>query len=314
MYRDKTVGVVVPAFNEELQIGKVIETMPTYVDKVYIVDDHSTDNTSKIILSYNDDRITLIRHSKNSGVGAAVVTGYKLALHDDMDLIAVMDGDNQMDPDELPKLLDPVVDGRFDYTKGDRLSRLDLKKGMSRWRRFGNFLLTQLTRISSGYWNIQDPQNAYAVISKQTLKKLNLDEVYPRYGYLNDLLFRLNLIGARIHNVQIPARYGNEKSKIKYGQYIRKVSMLLLNNFISRIVNNYIFPRVKVVGISYVIGLILLFTGTFTILISGVMRALFTIGFYSTLVGIFLFIISMIIDAHGQNKKSEKLVQLRLSK
>ncbi|MTI83707.1 MAG: glycosyltransferase family 2 protein [Firmicutes bacterium] len=307
MYRDKAMGVVVPAYNEELLIDKVIETMPDYVDKVYVVDDCSTDNTSQVVQHFNGSRIQLTRHKENSGVGAAIITGYKQALQDGIDLIAVMAGDNQMDPDELPKLLDPVVDGRADYTKGDRLSRHELKRGMSKWRRFGNFLLTQLTRISSGYWALQDPQNGYAVISKEALAKLDLSKIYPQYGYCNDLLVRLNVLGLRVVDIAIPARYGDEKSKIIYGKYIRKVSLLLLNNFIWRIINKYLFPQLKIVGLSYTVGLSMLLVGILVLFASGVMKSLFAIGGYIIFSGIVMTIFSMFVDAYEQGKKPFRL-------
>ncbi|KUO53569.1 MAG: hypothetical protein APF76_12230 [Desulfitibacter sp. BRH_c19] len=240
MYKGKTIGVVVPAYNEELLIGRVIETMPAYVDMIYIVDDCSFDNTVETVQNYIDPKVILIRHSTNKGVGAAIVTGYKQALIDNLDLIAVMAGDNQMDPMELPKLLGPLVEGKADYCKGDRLSKAHLTVGMSNWRKFGNFLLTRLTRISSGFRNLQDPQNGYTVMSRESLLKLDLDDIYPRYGYCNDILVKLNVLGLRVMDVQIPARYGNEKSKIKYGSFIGKVSVLLLRNFIWRIKKKYI--------------------------------------------------------------------------
>lgn len=242
MYRDKSVGVVVPAYNEELLIAKVIETMPDYVDKIYVTDDCSTDQTYRTAESINEPRLKLTHHPINKGVGAAIVTGYKQALNDEMDIAAVMAGDNQMDPAELSKLLDPLTEGIADYSKGDRLSKSELTIGMSRWRKFGNKLLTGLTRISSGYRMIQDPQNDYTAITKETLRRLDLDKIYPRYGYCNDMLVKLNVIGAKVMDVQIPARYNDEKSKIKYGNYIRKVSLLLLRNFVWRIAKQYILP------------------------------------------------------------------------
>ncbi len=243
MYRDKTVGVVVPAYNEELFIAKVIETIPDYVDRIYITDDCSTDRTYNVAEEFiNGSRLKLTRHPVNKGVGAAIVTGYKQALNDETDIIAVMAGDNQMDPAELSKLLDPIADGIADYSKGDRLSDPALTAGMSGWRKFGNKILTGLTRVSSGYYKLQDPQNGYTAISKKTLRRLNLDKIYPGYGYCNDMLARLNVVGARVTNVRIPARYGDERSKIKYGNYIRKVSFLLLKNFIWRIAKQYILP------------------------------------------------------------------------
>jgi glycosyltransferase involved in cell wall biosynthesis len=243
MYLGKSIGVVVPAYNEELLIAKVIETMPDYVDRIYVIDDCSTDRTFEAAAEYlRDSRLKLTRHLNNEGVGAAIATGYRQALNDEMDITAVMAGDHQMDPLQLLKLLDPLVEGAADYCKGDRLSRSELTKGMSRWRRSGNVMLTRLTRVSSGYWTIQDPQNGYTAITRETLTSLDLNKIYPRYGYCNDLLAKLNVLGAEVRDVQIPARYGEEKSKIRYGSYIRKVSLLLLRNFFWRMTRKYILP------------------------------------------------------------------------
>lgn len=191
MYRDNLIGVVVPAYNEELLISKVIETMPGYVDSIYIIDDCSSDQTFNVASSFDEPRLKLTRHIKNRGVGAAIITGYKQALNDKMDIIAVMAGDNQMDPLQLYKLLDPIVEGTADYCKGDRLSSPELSTGMSSWRKFGNKILTKLTRISSGYSKIQDPQNGYTAISRQALSSINLDKVFHGYGYCNDILTKL---------------------------------------------------------------------------------------------------------------------------
>jgi len=305
MYRGKTVGVVVPAYNESLLIGRVIATIPPYVDKIYVIDDCSTDPTSKVVQSYDDSRVTLTRHKKNKGVGAAIITGYSQALNDEVDLIAVMAGDNQMDPLELTKLLDPLIEGKADYCKGDRLSRPELTRGMSRWRKTGNLLLTKLTRISSGYWNIQDPQNGYTVISRHALLQLELDKVYPRYGYCNDILVKLNVLGLRVMDIKIPARYGEEKSKISYGRYIRKVSLLLFNNFIWRISKTYIQPRLKLLGVSYIIGLTSLMAGLFILLLGLLMHSIFAIGCYITILGTFIFSSSIIFDALSNSNAGE---------
>lgn len=241
MYRGRSIGVVVPAYNEELLIAKVIQTMPDYVDRIYIIDDCSTDRTFKISAGYlSDYRLKLMRHRTNKGVGAAIANGYRQALNDKIDIIAVMAGDHQMDPHQLSKLLDPLVEGAADYCKGDRLSNPALTKGMSRWRRSGNIILTRLTRVSSGYRKLQDPQNGYTAITRETLSHLDLNKIYPRYGYCNDLLAKLNVLGAIVADVSIPARYGEEKSKIKYGSYIRKMSLLIFRNFFWRITHKYI--------------------------------------------------------------------------
>ncbi len=242
MYREHRIAVVVPAYNEELLIGPTLDTMPECVDRVYVVDDCSTDETSAGIRerTARDPRIVPLRHETNSGVGAAIVTGYTAALAEGLDIVAVMAGDNQMDPAFLPKLLDPIIDGKADYAVGNRLVNPEFRKGMSRWRFVGNATLTLLTKIASGYWQLMDPQNGYTAISKRALETIPLDAVYPRYGYCNDILVRLNVYGFRVKNVPHPARYGLERSKIKYSSYIVKLSRLLLKDFLWRMKTKYV--------------------------------------------------------------------------
>ena len=234
------IGVVCPAYNEELLIEETIKGIPKYVDRIYVIDDHSTDRTPEIVKSITDHRIVSVRHEINKGVGAAIVTGYKLALEDKMGIVAVMAGDNQMDPEQLPRLLMPVIEGRADYTKGNRLISKDFRQGMSKWRFLGNAMLTMITKIGSGYWHVMDPQNGYTAISRQALEVINLDSIYPYYGYCNDLLIKLNTFGMRIEDVVMPARYGREKSKIKYSSYIAKVAPMIFRGFLWRLKTKYI--------------------------------------------------------------------------
>lgn len=242
MYREHRIAVVVPAYNEELLIGPTLDTMPGCVDRIYVVDDCSTDQTPARIGEHSarDPRIVSLRHETNSGVGAAIVTGYTAALADGMEIVAVMAGDNQMDPAFLPKLLDPIIDGKADYAVGNRLINPEFRKDMSRWRFFGNAALTLLTKIASGYWQLMDPQNGYTAISRRALETIPLDAVYPRYGYCNDILVRLNVYGFRVKNVPHPARYGLEQSGIRYGRYIVRLSGLLLKDFLWRMKTKYV--------------------------------------------------------------------------
>jgi glycosyltransferase involved in cell wall biosynthesis len=242
LYRDTRVAVVVPAYNEELLIGETLSGIPDFCANVYVVNDCSTDRTREIVDYYasQDPSIIPIHHETNGGVGAAIVSGYKRALADDMQIVAVMAGDNQMDPAFLPDLLDPIVDGKCDYTMGNRLVNQTFRSQMSSWRFFGNALLTLLTKIASGYWQLIDPQNGYTAISARALNGLDLDNVYPRYGYCNDLLVSLNILGFRVVNVPHPARYGLEKSKIRYHTYIVRLSRLLLKDFLRRLQMKYV--------------------------------------------------------------------------
>jgi len=242
MYKNKKIAVVVPAYNEERFIESVIGAIPGLVDKIYIIDDASTDNTQQITsdLASQNGRVVLIRHRVNMGVGAAIASGYRRALEDNIDISVVMAGDHQMDGKYLPNLLAPIIQEKADYAKGNRLSRLTDRKGMSNWRFFGNWVLTVLTKVASGYWKIRDPQNGYAAITRQALEKINLDRLHPQYGYCNDLLVKLGVAGCRVSDVSIPARYGKEKSKLKYGIFITKVSPLLLKCFLWRLRMKYL--------------------------------------------------------------------------
>ncbi len=291
MYKDRTVAVVVPAYNEELLIADTLSSIPDFVDTVYAVNDASSDHTQKIIedISRKDPRVVPIRHEKNQGVGAAIVTGYKQALEDGMHIAVVMAGDNQMDPLVIPSLLDPIVQSRADYTKGNRLLSPEYRKGMSRWRFFGNTVLTFMTKFSSGYWKLMDPQNGYTAISRRALERINLDNIYPRYGYCNDLLVKLNVFGFRVMDVEMPARYGRETSKIRYGPYIGKVSWLLLRDFLYRLRMKYIVLSFHPVVVFYLFGAVLtlfgLGAGLFTIYYVLIMQGpLFIRGVLSLLI------------------------------
>ncbi|WP_410767572.1 glycosyltransferase family 2 protein [Haloferax sp. DFSO60] len=273
MYRGKAIGVVVPAHNEESFIGPVIDTMPAFVDRAYVVDDCSVDGTWNEILEHTEQvttqqvapfatdggqrfesRIVPIRHETQQGRGAAVKTGYRRALDDGMEVIAVMDGDGQMDPDILDTILDPVVSGEADYSVGNRLSSTHHLVGMPPFRLFGNVLLMGLTRISSGYWHIRDPQNGYTAVSAETLRDIDMDDLYDQYGFLNDMLVKLNVHDKRVASVPMPSRYGDEESGIRYSTFIPKLSTLLLRNFIWRLWVKYTKSGVHPVAILYVFG------------------------------------------------------------
>ncbi|WP_306058676.1 glycosyltransferase family 2 protein [Natronococcus wangiae] len=264
MYSGRTIGVVVPAYDEEEFVGEVIETVPEFVDRIYAVDDRSTDGTWDEINRHaaraNGEvratgsergaivanggsalgrRVVPIRHAENRGVGGAIKTGYRQALEDGIDVAAVMAGDGQMDPDHLPSLLDPIVDGEADYAKGNRLVNGDHRGGMPRFRLFGNALLTLLTKVASGYWRTMDPQNGYTAVSSRALEAVDVASMYEDYGYPNDLLVRLNANELRVADVAIPAVYGDEESTIDYTTYVPKVSALLVRTFAWRLARRY---------------------------------------------------------------------------
>lgn len=240
MYRGHTVSVVIPAYNEERLIRNTLTSIPDYVDVYYVIDDCSTDETRSIIAAHPDGRMVPIFHDVNSGVGAAIVSGYKRSRDDGIDVAIVIAGDNQMDPQYFPDLLDPIIDGRCEYSKGDRLVSGEYRTGMSAWRSLGNYMLSFLTKIASGQWHISDPQNGYCAISNKALETIDLDAIYPRYGYCNDLLCQMTIHHLKVRDVPIPARYGEEKSKIRYHTYIPKVSLLLFKLYCKRLKKQYL--------------------------------------------------------------------------
>jgi len=240
MYQGYKLSVVVPAYNEEDLIEATLTGMPDIADRIYVVDDASTDTTRQIIEQFNSGRFCIISNGQNRGVGWAIATGYKKALEENVDIVVVMAGDNQMDAKHLPELLAPIIKGKADYTKGNRLVNIEYRRGMSSWRFCGNRILTLLTKIASGYWKIGDSQNGYTAITGDALKQINLEKLYPRYGYCNDLLVKLNIAGCRVVDVPIPARYGKEESKIKYSLFITTVSCLLLRGLLWRLGMKYI--------------------------------------------------------------------------
>lgn len=245
MYKGKKIAVVVPSYNEERFITMVLNTIPPFVDKIYAVSDGSTDQTLEIAQSIakQNGKITVINRKERGGIGAAVTTGHKKALADGIDVLAVMAGDGEMDPAFLEKVLDPVVEDKADYAKGNRFSIAEHRSGMSTWRVFGNFLLTYLTRIASGYWHVSDPQHGYTAISRETLGKLPLDKICKGYAFENDMLVKLNVIDARVLDIPMPmpasSTASKKYSKIRYRSFIIKTSWLLLKDFVWRIQVKY---------------------------------------------------------------------------
>jgi glycosyltransferase involved in cell wall biosynthesis len=243
MYKGRKIGVAVPAYNEELFIEEVIRTMPAFVDRVYVVDDGSVDGTRRILTRIHDDRLRPIFHGSRRGAGGAMLTGYKAAVQDNMDIIAVMAGDGQMDPAILDKIIDPVADGVADYSKGNRLSSTRHWLGMPPFRLLGNLVLTGLVKVASGYWKVADPLNGYTSISRSALERIPLDSVARGYEFETDLLVKLNVNDARVVNVPMPSRYRGEKSKLVYSRFILRMVRVLAQSFAWRIWTKYLSPQ-----------------------------------------------------------------------
>lgn len=292
MVNKKTVAVVVPCYNEEKQIGMVIETMPEFVDKIIIVNDKSKDNTEYVVKSYinskynyktevllsrskikrnifnraevvlaeyekseidlfieselsnksESDRIILINHLQNGGVGAAIATGYKWAKDNNIDCTAVMAGDGQMDPDELLSICSPVIYDNIDYVKGNRLIHRSALLVIPKVRYLGNSVLSILTKIASGYWHISDTQTGYTAISLRGLQSIRLYDIFKSYGMPNDILVKLNIAMCTLKEVEIKPVYNiGEESKMKISKVIPSISMLLFRSFFKRLYFKYLF-------------------------------------------------------------------------
>lgn len=244
MYKSKSVCVVVPAYNEELLIARTIETMPDFVDRIVVVDDKSRDRTAEIVRELSakaSGRIVLIEHAANQGVGGAIATGYKWARDNHIDATAVMAGDAQMDPEDLPSLLDPVVGGEIDYAKGNRLFTGNAWNTIPKIRYLGNSYLSLLTKIASGYWHVADSQTGYTVINLKALQMLNLDDIYKRYGMPNDMLIKLNVYNLKVRDIPVKPIYNiGEKSNIKMRKVAITIPLLLLKGFLYRMKEKYI--------------------------------------------------------------------------
>lgn len=257
MYKNKSIAVVVPAYKEETQIGKVIETMPEYVDYIVIVDDLSPDRTSEVVKEYqkSNDKIVLLQHEVNQGVGGAIASGYKWTRDNDLDVAVVMAGDGQMDPNALPSIIDPVVNGVADYTKGNRLFTGKAYRKIPKIRYFGNSVLSLLTKIASGYWHIADSQSGYTAINKKALHTIDWDQMYKRYGQPNDLLVRLNLYSFRVRDVPNEAIYNvGEKSGIKVRRVLFTIGWLIVKLFFWRMKEKYIIRDFHPLVFFYALG------------------------------------------------------------
>ena len=205
MFEGKRVAVVIPAYNEEQLIAPTVSGVPEFVDRIFVVDDRSKDGTVAAVRDLNDPRVELIEHERNEGVGGAIITGYRRALAERMDVTAVMAADNQMDPGDLEALVAPVARGEVDYAKANRLFTGQAWQLIPRSRYLGNAVLSLLTKVASGYWHVADSQSGYTAVGLPMLELLDLDRIYRRYGFPNDMLVHLNVWNARVRDFPLAA-------------------------------------------------------------------------------------------------------------
>jgi glycosyltransferase involved in cell wall biosynthesis len=262
MLDGKTVAVVVPAFEEEELVGTTIAGIPAFVDRIFVVDDASPDATVVRARAAGDRRVRVIERESNGGVGAAIVDGYAAALEEGIDVACVMAGDNQMDPSELEAIAGPVVRGEVDYAKANRLFTGQAWQVIPHTRFLGNAVLSFLTKIASGYWHVADSQAGYTAISRESLERLDLDRVYRRYGFPNDMLVHLNVWNARVRDVPSRPVYGvGEQSGIKLRRVVPRISWLLVKGFFWRLKEKYVIRDFHPLVLFYALGLLMTTVG-----------------------------------------------------
>ena len=255
-------GVVIPAYRVEAQIEKVLSGVPAWIETIVVVEDHSPDATAERVEAVGDERITLIRHETNLGVGGAMRSGLQKALELGMDVIVKMDGDDQMDPLYLPQLVQPLIDGAADFTKGNRYSSTPSLQQMPAIRLIGNAGLTFMVKLSSGYWNIFDPANGYVAIRAEVLRRIQLSRLPKRYFFESGFLIELGKLRAVIKDVAIDARYADESSSLSVAHTLITFPPLLLYGLLRRLFWRYFVHDFSALSIFFVLGVPLILWGT----------------------------------------------------
>ena len=262
MVEGKRVAVVVPAYEEALLVAETISGIPDYVDVVVVVDDCSSDDTAERTRATGDQRLEVIRHEKNRGVGAAIATGYARCRDLGVDVTCVMAADNQMDPEELASLVGPVARGDVEYAKANRLFSGEAWTLIPRSRYLGNAVLSLLTKIASGYWHVADSQAGYTAVSITALRRLDLDRLYRRYGFPNDMLVHLNVQNARVRDVPSRPIYNvGERSGIRIHRVAPRIAWLLFKGFWWRMMQKYVIRDFHPLVFFYALGGLMTFVG-----------------------------------------------------
>ena len=263
MYEIKSyIAVVIPCYKVKNHIIKVIASIGLEVDKIYVIDDGCPEGTGNHVLSQClDSRVVVLWHEINKGVGAAVLTGYQCAIENGADVIVKLDGDGQMDPKLLPFFVEPILNGRADYTKGNRFYNLEDVMKMPRIRVFGNAVLSLFSKLSTGYWGIFDPTNGYTAIHASVADNLPFSKISNRFFFESDILFRLNTLRAVVVDIPMPALYADEVSNLKISKVIGEFLRGHTRNFIKRILYNYYLRDMSLASIELPIGLFMILFG-----------------------------------------------------
>jgi len=263
MYRDHRISLVIPAYNEERLIRPTLEHVPKLIDKVYVADDCSTDGTAGVVfqVAEKDDRIELIQHETNQGVGQGIISGYLKSAKERYDIAVVIGGDHQMDLSEVERFLDPIIDGHVDYTKGNRFfGGMGAFDRMPKSRLIPNMIISAMTKIASGYYKVVDVVDGYTAISRRAIETIDWSKAWKGYGYPMEFLIQLNMRGFKIVDVPRTAIYleGERQSQIKGLKYAMTVAPMLHRKFFWRIFNKYALRNFHPLFFFYILGLVLL--------------------------------------------------------
>ncbi len=238
--RSPSIAVVIPCYRVVAQVAMVIAGIGDEVERIFCVDDGCPDGSGAFIeKEVEDSRVVVLYHEKNQGVGAATMSGYRAAIDWGADIIVKLDGDGQMAPELIPRIIRPIVEGDADYTKGNRFHDLEGVRQMPMVRLFGNALLSFMSKLSTGYWNLFDPTNGFTAIHTKVAQELPFEKISKGYFYETDMLFRLNIVSAVVTDIPMRARYGNEKSNLRIGRIIPRFLFGHLRNTLKRILYNY---------------------------------------------------------------------------
>lgn len=263
------VAVVIPAYKVRKHIVDVVASIPQTVGYIFVVDDACPEASGRLVQeSTSDPRVTVLFHKENQGVGGAVMTGYDAALQTDAQIVVKVDGDGQMDLEQLPRLIAPIAQGKADYTKGNRFNSVEALEAMPRIRIFGNAVLSFMNKFASGYWRITDPTNGYTAIHTQVLRDLKFVKIAKRYFFESDLLFRLSLLRAVVQDIPMNAIYAGEESNLKISKIVGKFFWGNIKNFAKRVFYQYYLREWSTASFELPLGFFLTLFGSVTAIVT----------------------------------------------
>jgi len=256
------VAVVIPCYRVRAKILGVISAIGKEVNQIFVVDDCCPDKSGLFVQKHNlDPRVVVLTNERNLGVGGAVIAGYKAAITAHAEIIVKIDGDGQMDPGLIPILIDPILNGAADYTKGNRFFYLDQIGSMPKLRIFGNAILSFITKVSSGYWNIFDPTNGFTAIHANVASHIPFEKISQRFFFESDMLFRLNLLRAVVWDIPMDAKYEDEVSNLKVSSVVHEFAVKNIKNLFKRIFYNYFLRDMSLASIELIVGTLFILFG-----------------------------------------------------